>query len=39
MYKLKVYQKNFIDFVCGSPTSIETSGQDEENETGPSGTT
>ncbi len=36
-YKLKVYQRTFLDFVCGSPTSIETQGQDEENEVGLSG--
>jgi hypothetical protein len=24
-YKLEVYQKNFPDFICGSPTSIEVS--------------
>jgi hypothetical protein len=24
-YKLEVYQKNFLDFICGSPTSIEVS--------------
>jgi len=39
MYKLEVYYKNFPDFVCGSPTNIETSGQDEKNEARPNGTT
>ncbi len=38
-YKLEVYQKNFQEFICGSSTSIEVSGQDEENEIGPSETT
>jgi hypothetical protein len=33
-YKLEAYQKNFI---CGSLTSIEVSGQDEETEARPSG--
>jgi hypothetical protein len=39
MYKLEVYHKNFPDFLCGNPASIETSGQYEENEIGPNGTT
>jgi hypothetical protein len=30
MYKLKVYQKQILDFVCGSPTNIEASNKDEE---------
>jgi hypothetical protein len=34
---LEIYQRNFSNFVCGSPTSIGTSGQDEENEAGPNG--
>ncbi len=38
MYKLEAYQRFFLDFVCGSPTSIEASYQDEENEAWPSGT-
>jgi len=25
-YKLEAYQKNFLDFICGSLTSIEVSG-------------
>ncbi len=37
MCKLEVYHKIFLDFVCGNPTSIETSNQDEENEIGPNG--
>jgi hypothetical protein len=28
-YKLEIYQRNFLDFVCGSPTSTKTSSQDE----------
>jgi len=28
-YKLEAHQKNFLDFICGSPTSIKASGQDE----------
>jgi 6-pyruvoyl-tetrahydropterin synthase len=39
MYKLEAYQITFLDFVCGSPTSIEASCQDEENEAWPNGTT
>jgi hypothetical protein len=37
-YKLEVYQKNFQDFICGSPTSTKVSGQDEEIKVGLSGT-
>jgi len=29
-YKLEAYKKNFLDFICDSPTSIEVSGQNEE---------
>jgi hypothetical protein len=29
-----VYYRTFLDFVCGNSTSIKTSGQNEENETG-----
>jgi hypothetical protein len=36
-YKLEVYQKTYLDFVCESPTSIEAFGQDEENEARPNG--
>jgi hypothetical protein len=36
-YKFKVYQKNFPDFVYGSPTSTEASNKDEEAETRLSG--
>jgi hypothetical protein len=25
IYKLEIYQKTFLDFVCGSPTSTEAS--------------
>ncbi len=38
-YKLEVYQKNFPDFVCGNPTSTDTSNKDEEAEARPIGTT
>ncbi len=38
-YKLEAYQKNFPDFIYGSPTSTEVLNQDEEIEVGPSGTT
>jgi hypothetical protein len=37
-YKLEACQNNFLDFISSSPTSIEVSGQDE-NEARPSGTT
>ncbi len=33
----KYIKKKKLDFFCGSPTSIETLGQDEENEARPSG--
>jgi hypothetical protein len=36
-YKLEAYQKNFLDFVCGSPTSTKALGQDEETKAGPNG--
>jgi hypothetical protein len=39
MYKLEIYQKGFIEFVCGSLTNIKTSNQDEETKAGPNGTT
>jgi hypothetical protein len=38
-YKLEAYQKNFFDFICGNPTSIEVSGQDKETEARPNGKT
>jgi len=38
-YKLEVYQNNFPDFICGSPTSTEVSSQDEKTEVGFSGAT
>jgi hypothetical protein len=38
MYKLEIYHRNFFEFICGSPTSIEALGQDEDIETRPSGT-
>jgi hypothetical protein len=34
-YKLEVYQKNFLDFVYGSPTSTKASDKDEEVEARP----
>ncbi len=34
-YKWEIYQRNFLDFIYGSPTSIEALGQDEETKTGP----
>ncbi len=37
-YKLEAYRKNFPDFICGSPTSIEVLGRDEEIEVKPSET-
>jgi len=36
-YKLKVYENNFLDFICGNPTNIEVSCQNEEIEARPSG--
>jgi hypothetical protein len=36
-YKLEVYQKNFLDFICGTPMNTKVSGQDEEIETRPNG--
>ncbi len=36
-YNLEIYYKFFPIFFCGSPTSIETLGQDEEIEVGPNG--
>ncbi len=38
-YKLKVYQKNFPNFVCVNPISVKTSGQDEEIKAKPNKTT
>jgi len=35
---LETYQKNFPNFIYGSPTSTKTSGQDEETKARPSGT-
>jgi len=34
---LEVYQKNFPNFICGSPINIEVSGQNEKTETRPIG--
>jgi hypothetical protein len=28
-HKLKAYQNNFSNFICGNPTTIEVLGQDE----------
>jgi hypothetical protein len=36
-YKLEIYHKKIPKFVYGSPTSIETLGQDEEAKVRPSG--
>ncbi len=36
-YKLEAYQKNFLDFIYGSPTSTEVLGHDEETEVRPNG--
>ncbi len=38
-FKLEAYQKNFPNFIFGSLTSVEVSGQDEENEARPNGIT
>jgi len=38
-YKLEIYQKNFPNFICGSPTSTKVSSQDEKTKGGTSGTT
>ncbi len=34
-YKLKVYQNNFPNFICGNPTNIKVLGQNEEIEAMP----
>jgi len=36
-YKLETYQKKFLDFICGSPTSTKVTGQDEKIKVGPNG--
>jgi hypothetical protein len=36
-YKFEAYQKNFLDFICGSSTSMGVSSHDEKIETWPSG--
>jgi len=36
-YKLEAYQKNFLDFIYGNPTSIKVSGHNERKEAGPDG--
>jgi hypothetical protein len=36
---LEAYQKNFLYFICGCPTSTNVSGHDEEIEAMPNGTT
>ncbi len=36
-YKLEVYQNNFPNFICGSPTNTKILGQDEDAKVGPSG--
>jgi len=35
---LEAYQKKILDFICGSPTSAEVSGQDDETKARPIGT-
>ncbi len=32
---MEAYQKNFLDFICGSPTSTKVLGHDEEIEARP----
>ncbi len=34
-YKLEVYQRNFLDFVYGSPISMQALGHDEETKARP----
>ncbi len=34
-YKLEVYQKTILDFVCDNPTNTKASNKDEEVEIGP----
>ncbi len=36
-YNLEIYQKKIPNFVYGSPTNIESSGQDEKNKIGSNG--
>jgi hypothetical protein len=38
-YKLEVYQKNFLGFIHGSPTSAKVWSQDEKIKAGLNGTT
>jgi peptide subunit release factor 1 (eRF1) len=38
-YKLKTYQKNFPNFICGSPISTKVLGKDEETKAEPNATT
>jgi len=38
-YKLEAYQKKFLDFIYGSPTSTEVLNQYEETKVGPTRTT
>jgi hypothetical protein len=35
-YKLEAYQKNFPDFICGSPISAKVPGHDEKTKARPS---
>ncbi len=37
MYKLEAYQMNFLDFICGNPTSSKVSSHNEDTKVGPSG--
>ncbi len=34
---MEAYLKNFLDFICGSPTNIEVSNKDKKIEAGPDG--
>jgi hypothetical protein len=36
-YKLEAYQKYFLNFIYGNPTSREVLGQNEETKVGPNG--
>jgi hypothetical protein len=36
---LEAYQKNFLDFIYGNPTSTKVSSHNEDTEARPSGTT
>ncbi len=38
-YNLEAYQKNFRNFICGSPTNVEVSDKDEKTKARPNGAT